>query len=66
MTGLAQPDDRDRAAALDAIAASLGLPVAPEWREAIIFHMKLVGEAARLVEDFPLSDEAEAAPVFVP
>lgn len=60
------PDDKDRAAVLDATSATLGLAVAPAWRADVLFHMKLVGEAARLLQEFPLSDDIEAAPVFRP
>ncbi len=60
------PDDKDRGAMLDAASVSLELTIAPEWREQVLFHMKLVGEAARLLNDFPLDDEIEAAPVFRP
>lgn len=60
------PDDKDRAAALDAAVALLGLTVASEWRDVVLAHMKVIGEAARLVEEFPLEDEAESGPVFQP
>jgi len=60
------PTDEDRAAALDAAIAMLGLVVAPEWRAEVLAHMKVTAEAARLVLDFALDDELEPAPVFSP
>jgi hypothetical protein len=59
-------DDERRAAALDAACTALNLTVAPAWRRDVLFHMKLIGEAARLVNEFPLGDDIEAAPVFRP
>jgi hypothetical protein len=60
------PTDKDREAALDAMTALLGLTIEPLWREAILAHMKVTGEAAQLVLDFPLEDDIEPAPVFRP
>ena len=60
------PTDKDRAAALDAALVLLGLAIEPEWREAILAHMKITGEAAALLLDFPLDDELEPAPVYHP
>ena len=60
------PSDEDRAAFLDAAIEMLGLAVAPEWRAEVLAHMKVTAEAARLVLDFPLDDELEPAPVFMP
>jgi len=60
------PADTDYVAALDATSALLGLEIEPAWREAILAHMKVIGEAAQLVQEFPLADEIEPAPVFQP
>ena len=57
---------KDRIAMLDAAIAQLGLAVAPAWREAVLIHMEVIADAARLVEEFPLEDESEPAPVFRP
>ncbi len=65
-TGPCSPDDEDRADALDATLALLGLPIAVAWRAAALANMKVIGEAAQLVLEFPLADEDEPAPVFVP
>jgi hypothetical protein len=44
--------------------ALLGIPIRPEWRDAIRQHLAFSLDRARLVLDFPLPDEAEPAPVF--
>jgi 1-carboxybiuret hydrolase subunit AtzG-like protein len=55
-------DDID--AWLDANAALLGIPVQPEWREGIRLHLRITRDLARRVMEFPLSDEADPAPIF--
>ncbi len=60
------PTDEDRAAWLDAASLLLGLAIEPDWREAILVHMTVIGEAAQLVLEFPLEDELDPAPVFRP
>ena len=60
------PTDTDRAAVLDAATALLGLAIDPAWRESILAHMKITGEAAQLVLEFRLEDEVEPAPVYRP
>ncbi len=54
------PDDAD----LTAAAAVLGIPLDPAWCDAVRFHWNLSLAAASLVAEFPLSDEADPAPVF--
>ena len=49
---------------LDAAAALLGLTVEPEWRAPVLANLRVLQAAAALVEEFPLPDEAEPAPVF--
>jgi hypothetical protein len=45
-------------------AATLALPIDPSWHANVKLHLKLIlGHAAR-VDEFPLPDEIEAAPVF--
>jgi len=58
--------DEDREAMLDAATASLGLPRETARRAEVLAHMKLIGEAAKQVLDFPLADTVEVAPVFKP
>ena len=55
-------DDLD--AWLDANAALLGIPVQPEWRDAIRLHLRITRDLAGRVMEFPLSDEADPAPIF--
>jgi 1-carboxybiuret hydrolase subunit AtzG-like len=64
--GARPPREEDRVAALNAAIDLLGLPVAEAWRSAALANMKVIGEAAQLVLDFPLADEDEPAPVFTP
>ncbi|MDR7039695.1 MULTISPECIES: DUF4089 domain-containing protein [Methylobacterium] len=47
-----------------AAAEWLGIPVEPAWADSIAFNLRVLGEAAALVEGFPLPDETEAAPVY--
>ncbi|MEJ0017844.1 MAG: DUF4089 domain-containing protein [Acetobacteraceae bacterium] len=49
---------------LDANAALLGITVAPEWRETVRLHLRITHDLAERVMEFPLSDEADPAPVF--
>jgi hypothetical protein len=46
-------------------SALLGIPVRPEWRDTIRQHLEISLDLARVVQDFPLSDESEPASVFV-
>lgn len=66
-----KPPARRRAAKPDAIdtliaasAAALALPIAPSWRADVKFHLQLILAHAARVDEFPLPDEIEAAPVF--
>jgi hypothetical protein len=56
------PDALD--AFIDSAAAALSLPVAPEWKPAIRANLAVTFALARLVDEFPLPDESEPAPVF--
>jgi hypothetical protein len=49
---------------IDAAAAALQLPVAPEWKPAIKANLKATLVHAAFVADFKLPDEAEPAPIF--
>jgi hypothetical protein len=58
-------DRRDHLDALiDSGAALLEIPIAPEWREAIRFHLDISLGLSAVVTDFSLPDEFEPAPVF--
>ena len=49
---------------IDAAAAVLGLPLKPEWREAVRTNLRVTLGHAATVETFALPDEAEPGPVF--
>ena len=49
---------------LTASALALGLAIDPAWRESVKFNLRLVLDHAARVEAFPLTDDAEPAPVF--
>jgi hypothetical protein len=45
-------------------AEALKLPIAPAWRASVKFNLQLILRMAALVDEFPLPDDAEPAPVF--
>ncbi len=53
---------------LDALVAAsaraLKLPIDPDWHAGVKFNLQLILRLAALVDEFPLGDEAEPAPVF--
>ena len=51
---------------VDAAAQLLELPLPPAWRASVISNLQTTLRLAALFADFPLPDEAEPAPVFVP
>lgn len=44
----------------------LNLPIAPEYRPGVVKNLATIAAIAKLVTEFPLPDEIEAAPVFEP
>jgi hypothetical protein len=56
----------DLGAYLDAALAVVRLPLEAELRERVLIHLGIAASMAELVLDFPLSDEAEPAPVYQP
>lgn len=62
----AQPPQADLATFLDAALAVARLPLEAELRERVLMHLGIAAGMADLVLDFPLSDEAEPAPVYQP
>ena len=62
MTG--KPDDDTLAALIAAAAATLGIPLDPAWTPAVRTNLETTLTFAALVEEFPLPDEAEPAPVY--
>jgi 1-carboxybiuret hydrolase subunit AtzG-like len=63
-----KPDKTPRHDAIDAMitanAQALGLTLDPAWQASVKLNMQLVLRHAALVEEFPLPDDAEPAPVF--
>jgi hypothetical protein len=57
-------DANELDALIDASAALLGIAIAPDWRASIRQHLSISLGHAHAVMDFPLSDEADPAPVF--
>jgi hypothetical protein len=60
------PTPHDLGAHVDHAAKLIGLPILPEHRPGVVRAMGVIAAAARLVMDFPLPDDVEAAPVFEP
>lgn len=58
--------DQTLDAYISASAAFQGLTIESEWRPSVHGHLKTIAAAARLVLDFQLDDEVEAAPIFQP
>jgi len=49
---------------LEAAAKALGVPLDAAWKPAIRANLEVTLKLARLVEEFPLPDDAEPAPVY--
>jgi hypothetical protein len=61
----AKPPKADSVAAMvDANAKALGLNIKPAWRRGVIFNLGLIMRIAAVVDAFPLSDDAETAPIY--
>ncbi|HEX2891995.1 DUF4089 domain-containing protein [Vineibacter terrae] len=56
----------DVGAYVDAMAEMVGLPIAPQYRDAVIANMARTAQVAALALAEPLADDLEAAPVFRP
>jgi hypothetical protein len=51
---------------INAAAAMMALPIAPEHLEGVRLNVERLAAMARLVMDFPLEDDVDPAPVFRP
>jgi hypothetical protein len=51
---------------VDLMAALVQLPIPPEYRESVIANFERIAAIAQLVNEFPIPEEIEAAPVFKP
>jgi hypothetical protein len=49
---------------IDAVSKALALPIDEAWKPAVKANLDVSLRLARLVDEFPLSDEAEPASVF--
>jgi len=49
---------------IDGVAKALALPLEEAWRPAVRANLDVSLRLARLVDEFPLPDEAEPASVF--
>jgi hypothetical protein len=47
-----------------ASAQALGLNIEPEWYGGVKFNLQLILRIGALIDEFPLPDDAEPAPVF--
>jgi hypothetical protein len=51
---------------VDRMAELIDLPIDPEYRPGVVDNITRVAAIAQLVNEFPLPDDIEAAPVFEP
>ncbi|WP_248304465.1 DUF4089 domain-containing protein [Breoghania sp. L-A4] len=56
----------DAAAHVAHMETVMGLTIEEDWRPSVVANMAATAAAAALVLDFPLDDEIEPAPVFIP
>lgn len=49
---------------IDAVGNALALPIEAAWKPAVRANLEITLRLARLVDEFPLPDESEPAPVF--
>ncbi|MGA7790278.1 MAG: DUF4089 domain-containing protein [Xanthobacteraceae bacterium] len=45
-------------------AQALGLVLDPAWEPGVAFNLRLILRLGALVDEFPLPDDAEPAPIF--
>jgi hypothetical protein len=62
-TAAAKPADTIDAL-VAASAQALGLNIEPAWHGGVKFNLQLILRLAALVDEFPLPDDTEPAPVF--
>ncbi len=51
---------------VDTISQLVDLPIAPEHRPGVIQNFERIMTIAKLVTEFPLPEDLEAAPIFEP
>ena len=53
-------------AMLDGLAPLLGLTIEDDMRPHVVTHLAIAARMVKLLEDFPLDEREEPAPVFAP
>ena len=51
---------------VDITAALIDLPIDPEYRSGVVDNLTRIAAIAQVVNEFPLPDTIESAPVFEP
>ena len=51
---------------VDLMAEIVDLPLPPEYRDSVIANFDRICTIAKFVNEFPIPDDVEAAPVFEP
>lgn len=59
-----RPDDLNRY--VEQMALVLELPLAPKYQAGVVDNLRRIKEIAQFVNEFPLPEDVEAAPVFQP
>jgi hypothetical protein len=49
---------------MDAVATALALPIDEAWRPGVRANLEVTLKMARMVDEFPLPDETEAASIY--
>lgn len=63
---MSDPKKPDIGACVDAMAQVVGLPIEPQYRDAVIANFERAAQIASLALAESLPDDLEAAPVFRP
>lgn len=63
---MSDPKKQDIGAYVDAMAQTIGLPIEPQYRDAVIANVERTAQVAAQALAEPLPDDLEAAPVFRP
>lgn len=63
---MSEPKSADAGIYVDATAQLLGLPIAPQYRDAVIANLERTAQIAGLALADPLPDDLVVAPVFRP
>ncbi len=56
----------DPDALIDALLPSIGIPMDPTWRPAVTANLRVAAAIAKALQEMPLPDAVEPAPVFEP